>query len=200
MLNLLPQTILQRFDPLRFVSGFLRPMGCRISSPSVISKFILGLMLGFLPCGLIYAALLKAMASGSALNGALTMLAYGLGTVSALMTVGLFSSSFHWRFGRWGNRLAAISITLLGVLSLMARVNAFTECKQSGCKSLSSVKRAIMSLSAKEIHHKPAKPLPVLPHRQAGKAYRHRRQAGPIIANANSYTPFAFWCLLPRHF
>ena len=42
-------------------------------------------MLGFLPCGLVYAALLKAMESAGALAGALTMLAFGSGTAVALL-------------------------------------------------------------------------------------------------------------------
>ena len=42
-------------------SRFLRPVGKLISSRSAASKFALGLLMGFLPCGLIYAALMKAM-------------------------------------------------------------------------------------------------------------------------------------------
>jgi sulfite exporter TauE/SafE len=114
MLDLLPHKIFQRFDPLQTLSKFLRPIGCRLSSPTILSKFTLGLMLGFLPCGLIYAALLKAIASGSIVAGALTMTAFGLGTVSALLTLGLFTSAFTVKLGRWGSRLAAVSVALLG--------------------------------------------------------------------------------------
>ena len=65
-----------------------RPDAC--SAPE--GKFTLGLILGFLPCGLVYAALLKAMDSGSALAGALTMLAFGAGTAVALLAIGAASS------------------------------------------------------------------------------------------------------------
>ena len=77
-------------------------------------KFTLGLTLGFLPCGLVYAALLKAVDSGSALAGALTMLAFGAGTAVALLTFGAASSFV--RFPRWSNRLAAVSMLLAGAL------------------------------------------------------------------------------------
>ncbi len=114
MLDLLPSRNLQRVDPLRALSGLLKPIGRRIASPTIFSKFSLGVMLGFLPCGLIYAALLRAIATGMAWAGALTMLAFGLGTVSALFTLGMFSSVMGVKLGRWGSRLAAVSVTLLG--------------------------------------------------------------------------------------
>ena len=46
-----------------------------------------GFFNGLLPCGLVYAALTLALASGSTLNGAFIMLAFGLGTVPALFMV-----------------------------------------------------------------------------------------------------------------
>lgn len=117
--DILPQRYFRRLDPLRLTSRLVRPLGRRVTSPSLSSKFVLGLLLGFLPCGLIYAALLKAMATGNALAGALTMAAFGLGTAGALFAVGLFSSALSFRLNRWGSRLAAISILLLGVFILL---------------------------------------------------------------------------------
>ncbi|HUB32658.1 MAG TPA: sulfite exporter TauE/SafE family protein [Bryobacteraceae bacterium] len=81
-------------------------------------KFTLGLLLGFLPCGLVYAALLKAMESAGALSGALTMLAFGLGTAVALLAAGAVSSLAAVRVGRWSNRLAAVSIAIAGAVLL----------------------------------------------------------------------------------
>jgi sulfite exporter TauE/SafE len=121
MLDLLPHRTLDRFDPLQFTMRVLKPVGTRLASTSVSSKFTLGLLLGFLPCGLIYAALFKAMATGGGLAGGLTMLAFGLGTTSALLTLGLFSAAFSTRLkrfnvGGWGLRLAALGVVLLGGL------------------------------------------------------------------------------------
>jgi sulfite exporter TauE/SafE len=47
----------------------------------------LGLALGFLPCGFLYAALLAAGATGDPAAGALGMAAFGLGTMPALLLV-----------------------------------------------------------------------------------------------------------------
>ena len=50
--------------------------------------FMFGVALGFLPCGLLYTALLAAMATGTAFWGALGMLGFGLGTVPLLAAIG----------------------------------------------------------------------------------------------------------------
>ena len=93
-----------------------------------LSKFPLGLALGFLPCGLIYAALIKAMDSGSALAGGLTMLAFGLGTAVALFAMGVASSFAGARLGAWSNRLAAVSVTIFGVVLLWRGIAAHPIC------------------------------------------------------------------------
>jgi hypothetical protein len=60
---------------------FARPIGWR--------GYALGLALGFLPCGLLYGALAAAAAAGDALAGGFGMLAFAVGTVPALLAVGL---------------------------------------------------------------------------------------------------------------
>lgn len=49
----------------------------------------LGALWGWLPCGMVYSVLLTAMLSGSAGSGAAVMLAFGLGTLPMLLTLGL---------------------------------------------------------------------------------------------------------------
>ncbi len=55
----------------------------------------LGLLWGWLPCGLVYGALATALASGSAGQGALLMLAFGLGTLPNLLLAGLLLARFR---------------------------------------------------------------------------------------------------------
>jgi sulfite exporter TauE/SafE len=50
--------------------------------------FLMGLLLGGLPCGLSYAAFAKALASARIGSGALTALLFGLGTLPGLLAVG----------------------------------------------------------------------------------------------------------------
>lgn len=57
-----------------------------------LQAFPLGLIWGWLPCGLVYSALASALASGSAERGAMVMLAFGLGTLPNLLFAGLFAA------------------------------------------------------------------------------------------------------------
>lgn len=58
---------------------------------SVPQAFALGLLWGWLPCGLVYSILVLALASGNALHGGGLMLAFGLGTLPNLLAMGLFA-------------------------------------------------------------------------------------------------------------
>jgi sulfite exporter TauE/SafE len=82
--------------PLRWIERAGEPVWKRIApiarrlvpvrSPS--GAFLLGLLWGWLPCGLVYAALAAAVTSGSALGGAATMAAFGAGTLPMLLAMG----------------------------------------------------------------------------------------------------------------
>lgn len=54
-----------------------------------------GFLWGWLPCGLVYSTLSWAAVSGSALNGTLVMLAFGLGTLPAMFLVGIGADTFN---------------------------------------------------------------------------------------------------------
>ena len=52
--------------------------------------FLIGILNGFLPCGLVYVALAGAIASGDAISGAAVMILFGLGTVPAMFAASVF--------------------------------------------------------------------------------------------------------------
>lgn len=103
-------------------------IGTLIRGPQARSKFGLGLALGFLPCGLVYAALLKAVDSAGLVAGALTMMAFGLGTAVALAAVGAAVSFAGIGLGRWSNRLAPVSVVLFGAILLWRGLVAGPVC------------------------------------------------------------------------
>jgi len=78
----------------------------------------LGALLGFLPCGLIYAMLGKAASSGSAASGALVMLAFGMGTVPALLLVAFFSDLFSLALREKLVRASGVLLAALGAITL----------------------------------------------------------------------------------
>jgi sulfite exporter TauE/SafE len=98
----------------------LRPAGKLIASPSAGAKFLLGLLMGLLPCGLIYAALMRAIGAATPLGGALTMMAFGMGTSVALVVIGLGSSAATRKVARWGTTISAVTVLAMGAI-LIAR-------------------------------------------------------------------------------
>ena len=75
-----------------------------------------GLVWGWLPCGMVYAMLAWALTSGSAGQGASLMLAFGLGTLPMLLTIGVAAEWFK-QFVRhpWVRRGAGLSILIFGL-------------------------------------------------------------------------------------
>ena len=87
-----------------------------ISSPRPGSKIVLGMATGFLPCGLSWAMVVRAAATQNIAEGFLVMAAFGLGTVPVLFLSGLAASFLSLRIRLLGERLAACSLILLGLL------------------------------------------------------------------------------------
>ena len=118
MSGIIPRSSLVGIDRLGVSRIFSSIIGKLMTSARPGSKFGLGLLMGFLPCGLLYAALLQAVASGEAVAGALTMAAFAAGTALALLAIGLFSTAIGARFGRWSGVLATASVFLMGAFLL----------------------------------------------------------------------------------
>lgn len=73
----------------------------------------LGMLWGWLPCGLVYSALATAMVSGSAPRGALSMVVFGLGTLPNLLLVGMLATRFR-RFAQASAVRAISGLLVLG--------------------------------------------------------------------------------------
>jgi hypothetical protein len=74
----------------KFLSG---PLKRAAASSSPCAAFPLGLILGFIPCGLVYGPLAIAGGSGSPLLGGAVMAALGLGTMPLMLVFGAASST-----------------------------------------------------------------------------------------------------------
>ncbi|MDH3887665.1 MAG: sulfite exporter TauE/SafE family protein [Gammaproteobacteria bacterium] len=101
---------------------YIEPFGRRyIPVRSAAQAFLLGLVWGWLPCGMVYAVLALALASGSGAEGGLLMLAFGLGTLPALLSIGLAYNTLN-RFIRDPRirLLAGVMVIVMGILMLLA--------------------------------------------------------------------------------
>ena len=94
---LVPEKVLARYNfskPVyRLISKIKQNLGSHFKNKSFKSLYIIGLLNGFLPCGMVYVALFGAIAMQSAGFGVLYMLLFGLGTVP-LMSLVVYVNSF----------------------------------------------------------------------------------------------------------
>jgi uncharacterized protein len=102
----------------RAIGGLARPL---FVQPVGWRGYLLGLLLGFIPCGLVYGALAAAATSGHWLGGAAGMLAFALGTLPTLLAVGLVG---HLAGQRWRAHILRYAPLLLlvnaGLLTFLA--------------------------------------------------------------------------------
>ncbi|HQR60095.1 MAG TPA: sulfite exporter TauE/SafE family protein [Methylophilaceae bacterium] len=87
---------------------------------STPQAFTLGLLWGWLPCGLVYSVLVAALATGSALQGGLLMLAFGLGTLPTLLAMGMAAVRLKALLQNlWVRRLSGLLVLGFGVFGLL---------------------------------------------------------------------------------
>ena len=84
-----------------------------------LTPALLGMTWGLIPCGFLYTAQIKAAETGDMMQGALTMFAFGLGTLPSMLGIGVFAGflsrdhrSQLFRLGGW------ITLTI-GILTLL---------------------------------------------------------------------------------
>ena len=105
---------------------------------------LLGNLWGFLPCGLIYSALLFSLSANNALAGAGVMLSFGLGTLPALILVGSAMQSYQVLTNKfWVRQLSGISMIVFGlapfVVILQHASSSEVKCHQEISKSTAAI-------------------------------------------------------------
>ena len=112
------QFLWRRLQPL------LKPL---LPMDSALKALALGGLWGWVPCGMVYSVLLTAMLSGSALSGALVMLAFGLGTLPMLLGLGLLGARLRQGMQRRAVRVACgtlvLGFALLGLVRAASGVS-----------------------------------------------------------------------------
>ena len=95
--------------------------------------FFTGLLWGGIPCGLVYSALSFAIVSGSAAQGGLIMLAFGLGTLPSLLIMASLSTQLtHWIKKPWVRKTSGLFIIGLGIAALWMPINSLINTNLHG--------------------------------------------------------------------
>ncbi len=90
----------------------LEPFGRRFMPVTTYRQaFFLGLIWGWLPCGLVYSVIIWTISTQSPIEGGLLMLSFGLGTLPNLLLMGVFASTLNQFIQQpWVRQVAGISI------------------------------------------------------------------------------------------
>lgn len=99
----------------------LQPLSKRLlplkTAPQAV---MLGMVWGWLPCGLVYSVLVAALATGSAAQGGLLMLAFGLGTLPTLLAMGMAAVKLKaWLQNIWVRRVSGLLVLGFGLFGLL---------------------------------------------------------------------------------
>jgi sulfite exporter TauE/SafE len=100
--------------------GFMSGVIGRAASQATTRAFLLaGLAMGLLPCGLVYGVLISASTGGSWLQGGGMMLAFGLGTLPALLAYGQVATALGAIANSVFLRIMGLFVALLGTWGLL---------------------------------------------------------------------------------
>ena len=124
---MLPSALNQRIVLLKpavdFTAFLKRSFGGLFRSKSALSTFYIGLLNGFLPCGLVYVALAGALATGGYLEGMAYMIVFGLGTLPMMLVVSMAGNYITLGLRRTFNRVIPVFMVALAMLFILRGLN-----------------------------------------------------------------------------
>jgi len=80
-----------------------------------LSYYLLGVLFGFLPCGLSYAAFAVALSTGQLLQGASVVFIFTLGTIPGLLIVGVTASKLFQKYRESSDLIAGLVMVGMAV-------------------------------------------------------------------------------------
>lgn len=105
-------------------AGFIqRGISKRLKNPKPTTLFIIGILNGLLPCGLVYIAISGALVSPSLTNSVLFMFLFGLGTLPMMFAIVYFSNLIKGHILVKIQKLIPIFIIVLGLLFIVRGMN-----------------------------------------------------------------------------
>jgi sulfite exporter TauE/SafE len=120
---ILPPAIRGRFLSLSGISllvNWTKVLLTRLLSRGTrFSLLLIGLCNGFLPCGLVYAALASSLMAGGPYRGALFMALFGTGTIPVMLTLTFAGRMLTTSLRQKLTRLIPVTVALLGLLFIL---------------------------------------------------------------------------------
>ncbi|CCG53122.1 Probable transmembrane protein of unknown function [Flavobacterium indicum GPTSA100-9 = DSM 17447] len=102
-----------------FVSKVKQQLGQQFKRKSFKSLYLIGLFNGYLPCGMVYAALFGAIAMHSISLSILYMILFGMGTIPLMVVVIHVAQFSKFKFKSQIQRIIPIIIVCIGILFIL---------------------------------------------------------------------------------
>jgi sulfite exporter TauE/SafE len=103
----------------KIISKIKTALGSQFKNKSYKSLFMIGLLNGFLPCGMVYVALFGAIAMQSASLGILYMVLFGLGTIPLMSSVVYLHSFFSVSVRNKIQKAIPYAAIIIGILFIL---------------------------------------------------------------------------------
>lgn len=97
------------------IPGYRRIIRLAFVNQGAAEMLFTGLLMGFLPCGLSFAAFSRALAAGGLLHGSLLLAAFGIGTLPGLLLIGTGASALARRYQQHSDIIAGLLMIAMGL-------------------------------------------------------------------------------------
>jgi sulfite exporter TauE/SafE len=116
-----------------------------ITKKGLFALFITGILNGFLPCGLVYMALLGAIGIGTPLESSLFMMFFGLGTFPMMFAIALSGNFISIKWRNLFNKAVPYFVVILGIVFILRGLGI-------GIKYVSPPEQALQIDQTEECH------------------------------------------------
>ncbi|MDX9791081.1 MAG: sulfite exporter TauE/SafE family protein [Candidatus Kapaibacterium sp.] len=120
---IIPRKYYSGVNDIRFFGSIVKKIKSQFQqffkSKSILSLFILGLLNGLLPCGLVYIALAGSFASGGIIESGLYMTAFGIGTVPMMALIYFSKNLLTINFRKKLTKAIPYGVAIVAVLMIM---------------------------------------------------------------------------------
>ncbi len=107
----------------RFIQTLKNRLRILFKRRTYSSQFAIGILNGFLPCGLVYLAIAGALTGGSIIKGASYMAVFGLGTLPMLMAIAFGGKIITFSLRKKLTTLIPAFMVVLGLLFILRGMN-----------------------------------------------------------------------------
>ena len=120
---LIPISIFNKYNfskPLYKIIGQVKQkLGSYLSKKSNKALFSIGFFNGFLPCGLVYMALIGSISTGNILHGSLYMILFGIGTIPMMTGAILVGNFVNLSLRKKIQKVIPVFVVIIGLLFIL---------------------------------------------------------------------------------